>query len=99
MFDIGFWELVVIAIIALLVVGPEKLPKLAHDAGNWIGKIRRFINNTRRELERELLFSEQKKFEDNLTDLDNLMKNAPDQDKDFKNRMDAESVRNKENKT
>ena len=80
MFDIGFWELVVIAIIALLVVGPERLPKLARDAGRWTGKLKRFINNTRRELDRELQISEQKEFNQNLSDLDELMNNAPDQD-------------------
>lgn len=83
MFDIGFWELVVIAIIALLVVGPERLPRLARDAGRWAGKIKRFINNTRRELERELQLNEQQEFKQSLSELDDLMKNAPDQDEDF----------------
>lgn len=78
MFDIGFWELVVIAVVALLVLGPERLPEFAINAGRWLGKVRRFINNTRRELESELRITEQKSFRQNLTDLDDLMKNAPD---------------------
>ena len=38
MFDIGFWELSLLALVALLVVGPERLPKLARTAGLWIGR-------------------------------------------------------------
>lgn len=98
MFDIGFWELMVIAIIALLVVGPEKLPKLAHDAGRWTAKLKRFINNTRRELQRELKLDEQKIFRENLSDLDDLMKNAPDQDEDFRSDLDRKPGKNQDNK-
>ena len=39
MFDVGFWELAMIAVVALLVVGPERLPKLARTAGLWLGKV------------------------------------------------------------
>ena len=93
MFDIGFWELVVVAIVALLVVGPDRLPGLARDAGRWTGKLKRFINNTRRELEHGLKMNEQKIFHENLSDLDDLMKNAPDQDENFR----SGSERNPEN--
>ncbi len=47
MFDIGFWELSLLALVALLVVGPERLPKLARTAGLWLGKGRRLINSVR----------------------------------------------------
>lgn len=83
MFDIGFWELVVVAIVALLVVGPERLPGLARIAGKWIGRVRKFINNTRREIETELHITESKEFRQQLSDLDGLMHNAPDQDPQF----------------
>jgi Tat protein translocase TatB subunit len=83
MFDIGFWELAVIAIVALLVVGPERLPKLARDAGHWAGKLRRFVNQTKREIETELRITEGKEFRQQLSDLDDLMHNAPDQDPQF----------------
>jgi len=79
MFDIGFWELVVIAIIALLVIGPERLPGFAHDAGMWLGKLKRYIQHARRELETEFHIHENREFQKNLDDLDNLLKNAPDQ--------------------
>lgn len=54
MFDIGFWELVMVGVIALLVVGPERLPKLARTAGVYYGKARRFIATVRADVEREL---------------------------------------------
>jgi len=54
MFDIGFWELVLIGVVALLVVGPERLPGLAVTVGQWVGRARRYVNHMRREIEEEL---------------------------------------------
>ena len=51
MFDIGFWEIVVVAVVALLVVGPDEFPTLVRNIGGWLGKIRRFVSETREELE------------------------------------------------
>lgn len=53
MFDIGFWEIVVVAVVALLVVGPDEFPTLVRNIGGWIGKIRRFISDTKNDLEQE----------------------------------------------
>jgi len=53
MFDIGFWEIVVVAVVALLVVGPDEFPTLVRNIGGWLGKIRRFVSDTRSELEQE----------------------------------------------
>jgi sec-independent protein translocase protein TatB len=58
MFDIGFWELCLIAIMALLVFGPEKLPGAARSAGLWIGRIRSMISNVKQEIDRELHLQE-----------------------------------------
>jgi len=54
MFDIGFWELMVIAVVALVVIGPERLPGLARTAGKWVGRARRFLGTVRADIEREL---------------------------------------------
>ena len=54
MFDIGFWELTVIAVVALLVVGPEELPTLARTTGRWINKARNFMGEMKDELEGEV---------------------------------------------
>jgi sec-independent protein translocase protein TatB len=54
MFDVGFWEVALIGVIALLVVGPEKLPGLARTVGTYVGKARRYADHVRREIEREI---------------------------------------------
>lgn len=54
MFDIGFWEILLIGIVTLLVVGPQRLPGVAVFAGHWIGRIRRFVRNMRDEINEEL---------------------------------------------
>lgn len=54
MFEAGFLEMLLIAVIGLLVVGPERLPKVARQIGTWIGKLRRFVSTTKQDLEREL---------------------------------------------
>ncbi|EIJ42049.1 twin arginine-targeting protein translocase TatB [Beggiatoa alba B18LD] len=58
MFEIGFWELVLIGVIALLVIGPDKLPSAARTAGLWIGKMRRFVTSIKDEVDRELRLQE-----------------------------------------
>ena len=83
MFDIGFQELIIIAIIAILVVGPERLPSVARETGKWLGKFRGFVNATRHMLEKELLLEEANDLTRKITDLDELLKDAPDKDPDF----------------
>lgn len=60
MFDIGFWELLLIAIVALVVVGPERLPKLVRVTGLWIGRANASIQSIRSEISRELRAEELK---------------------------------------
>lgn len=61
MFDVGFWELAVIMVVALLVVGPERLPRLARTVGLWVGKGRRFVQTVKADIDRELAADELKK--------------------------------------
>jgi sec-independent protein translocase protein TatB len=61
MFELGFWELVVIGIIALIVFGPEKLPQFARRAGYWVGRIRRQVNDVRNDIEREIAMDEMRR--------------------------------------
>lgn len=84
MFDIGFWELIVIAVIALLVVGPEQLPGFVREAGKWAGRIRRYIHDARFELERELRVDDHTDLEKNIAKLDDLIQSAPDKQSGFK---------------
>ncbi|MCK9534273.1 MAG: Sec-independent protein translocase protein TatB [Pseudomonas sp.] len=54
MFDIGFSELILIGVVALLVIGPERLPVAARVAGLWVGRIKRGFNSIKEDVEREL---------------------------------------------
>ena len=54
MFDVGFSELVVIGLIALIVLGPNRLPEVARTAGRWLGKLRRFVSEVKQDLDREI---------------------------------------------
>lgn len=58
MFDIGFWELVVIGVVALVVLGPERLPVAIRTATHWIRLIRSTANSVKSELEQELKLQE-----------------------------------------
>lgn len=60
MFDIGFLELMVVGILGLLVLGPERLPKAARTVGLFIGKIRRTMNNIQDDMERQVRTDELK---------------------------------------
>ena len=54
MFDIGFQELIIIFIVALLVFGPEKLPEIGRTIGKWVVEIRRGINIAKSQIENEM---------------------------------------------
>lgn len=58
MFDVGFWELVLIAIVGLVVLGPERLPVAIRNISRWIGAARRMAGSVRDELEQELKLQE-----------------------------------------
>ena len=72
MFDVGFWELALIGVVALLVVGPDRLPGLARTVGLWVGRIRRYVANVRDDIEREIQADELKKMLEKTEDLDPL---------------------------
>jgi len=54
MFDIGFPELVVVSVVALLVIGPEKLPEAIRTMSLWVGRVQRSFASIRREIESEI---------------------------------------------
>lgn len=73
MFDIGFGELLLIAVVALVVLGPERLPKAARFAGLWVRRARNQWDSVKQELERELHAEELKR---NLQDVRQSMQQA-----------------------
>lgn len=66
MFDIGFSEIVLIAVVALVVLGPEKLPKTARTLGHLFGRLQRYVNEVKRDVQRELELDELKKLQQNV---------------------------------
>ena len=63
MFDIAFSELLVIAIVALVVIGPERLPRVARTAGHMIGRLQRYVNDVKADIDREMQIEELKKLQ------------------------------------
>ncbi|WP_455196874.1 Sec-independent protein translocase protein TatB [Kaarinaea lacus] len=61
MFDIGIMELGLIAVVALLVIGPERLPAVARTVGFWFGKARKFVSSVQEDFNREVVKSEELK--------------------------------------
>ena len=61
MFDIGFTEIVLVAVVALIVIGPERLPAVARTLGFWVGKVRRFVTSVQADFQREVVKSEELK--------------------------------------
>lgn len=54
MFDIGFFEILVIAVVGLVVIGPERLPETVRTIGLWLGRLKRSLRETRTELEKQI---------------------------------------------
>ena len=61
MFDIGFSEIVVIAVVALIVIGPERLPKVARTLGHMFGRLQRYVNDVKADINREMELDELRK--------------------------------------
>lgn len=61
MFDVGFLEILVIGIVSLVVIGPERLPDVARTVGRWVGKMRRFVQGVRTDFASELESGDLKK--------------------------------------
>jgi sec-independent protein translocase protein TatB len=63
MFDIGFSELVVIAVVALIVIGPERLPKAARTMGHLFGRLQRYVSDVKSDINREMELEELRKLQ------------------------------------
>jgi len=68
MFDIGFSELMVIGIVALVVIGPERLPKVARTLGHLLGRAQRYVNDVKSDINREVQLDELKKLQAQVAD-------------------------------
>ena len=68
MFDVGFSELVVIGVVALIVVGPERLPKVARTAGVLLARLQRYVNGVKADINREIQLDELKKLQQQMAE-------------------------------
>ena len=68
MFDIGFSELMVIGVVALIVIGPERLPKVARTAGILFGRMQRYVNDVKADIGREMQLEELRKLQASMQD-------------------------------
>jgi len=78
MFDIGFSELVVIAIVALIVIGPERLPKVARTLGHLFGRMQRYVNDVKADISREMELEELKKMQSSMEEAARSMRESVD---------------------
>src|SRR5881394_3689429 len=66
MFDIGFSEMMVIAVLALIVIGPERLPRMARTVGHLAGRLQRYVSDVKADINREMELDELRKMRDSM---------------------------------
>jgi len=66
MFDLGFSELMVIALVALIVIGPERLPRVARTLGHLAGRLQRYVSDVKADINREVELDELRKMRDSM---------------------------------
>ncbi|MCD6680305.1 MAG: Sec-independent protein translocase protein TatB [Burkholderiaceae bacterium] len=67
MFDFGFSEMVVVAVVGLIVLGPERLPKVARQAGQWLGKLQRYVADVKSDINRQMELEELRNLQSEVT--------------------------------
>jgi sec-independent protein translocase protein TatB len=68
MFDVSFTELLVIGVVALVVIGPERLPKVARTLGHLVGRAQRYVSDVKSDIQREVELDELRKLKDQMQD-------------------------------
>src|SRR5213075_2702348 len=71
MFDIGFSEMMVIAVLALIVIGPERLPRVARTLGHLAGRLQRYVADVKADINREVELDELRKMRDSVQEAAN----------------------------
>lgn len=66
MFDVSFTELMVIGVVALIVIGPERLPKVARTVGHLLGRAQRYVNDVKSDIRREVELDDLRKFKSEM---------------------------------
>ncbi|MCK5830306.1 MAG: twin-arginine translocase subunit TatB [Methylococcales bacterium] len=84
MFDIGFWELCLVGLVSLIVIGPEKLPKVARIAGFWVGKAKNMVASVKSEIKEELQEEEMRQMLNQHPTIDDFKKTIEETSDSFK---------------
>jgi sec-independent protein translocase protein TatB len=92
MFDVGFWELTIIALVALIVIGPERLPKVARTAGLWLGRGRRFIASVKADIDQEIKAEELKALLDKQARMANPVHDIVEETREDLNQIKQETA-------
>jgi sec-independent protein translocase protein TatB len=99
MFDIGFSELMVIGVVALIVIGPERLPGVARTVGHLAGRLQRYVSDIKADISREMEFDELRKMRDAMeeaaTDVENTVRKELSKTEDDLNKTVADAVGDK----
>src|ERR1043165_501273 len=78
MFDIGFSELLVIGVVALIVIGPQKLPRVARTVGHLLGRLQRSVADVKADITREIERDERRRMRDSMEKAASEMRTAVD---------------------
>jgi sec-independent protein translocase protein TatB len=90
MFDMGFTEMMLIGIVALIVIGPERLPGVARTAGKYFGRLKRFVSSVKADVEQELRTDELRQIlADQKKELDTIKDSMNDASKAFEKEVTA----------
>ena len=76
MFDVSFSELMVVGVVALIVIGPERLPKVAKTLGHLVGRAQRYVNNVKSDIQREMDLDDLRKFKDQVQEAAQSVKSS-----------------------
>lgn len=79
MFDVAFSELIVIAIVALIVIGPERLPKVARTLGALVGRMQRYVGHVKADIERQMQFEDLQKLQQEIKQSANTLQSGVQQ--------------------
>ena len=93
MFDMGFTELMLIGIVALVVIGPERLPGVARTAGKYVGRLKRFMTSVKADVEQELRADELRQIlSDQQKELDSLKDSISDAGRSIEKEVGLEEI-------
>jgi len=99
MFDIGFTELMVIGVVALIVIGPERLPGVARTVGHLAGRLQRYVADVKADISREMEFDELRKMRDSMqeaaTEVENTVRKELSNTEQDLNKTVADAVGDK----